>query len=72
MATNFVDTSDFTGRALLVEGIGSVHSQMQTADKITIHFQKKSNRGGDVTKVLYPLDYNRDAAIVVFEDAERK
>ncbi|XP_033633347.1 uncharacterized protein LOC117294908 [Asterias rubens] len=72
MATNFVDTSDFTGRALLVEGIGSVHSQMQTADKITIHFQKKSNRGGDVTKVLYPLDSNRDAAIVVFDDAEQR
>ncbi|XP_071792845.1 uncharacterized protein [Asterias amurensis] len=72
MATNFVDTSDFTGRALLVEGIGRVHSQMQTADKITIHFQKKVNKGGDVTKVLYPLDSNRDAAIVVFEDAKQR
>ncbi|XP_070540787.1 uncharacterized protein [Ptychodera flava] len=58
-------------RSVLVTGIprreGGNVDRMK--DQITIYFQKKSNGGGDVDLVLFPLSSKRkDAAMVFFND----
>ena len=69
--------TEFEEKALLVRnlnfGTAQQWSDDQLRDKLTIHFQnRKSSCGGDVMRVIYPLNSRKDDAIVLFEDAKGK
>ncbi|XP_070541469.1 uncharacterized protein [Ptychodera flava] len=54
-------------RSVLVSDIPSYI----TKEKLTIHFQKSHNGGGDVTNVVYPLSGSRpNEAMITFDDEE--
>ncbi|XP_072048935.1 uncharacterized protein [Amphiura filiformis] len=56
-------------RAILVSNIPRLqHSPERIRDRLTMHFQKKRNGGGDVDGVLYPLEACPQHAVVVFTD----
>ena len=60
-------------RSILVSNIPDLaYSPERVRDRITIHFQRKRNGGGDVDGVLYPLKGCPQNAVVVFNDKQSK
>ncbi|ROK35667.1 RNA-binding protein 43 [Anabarilius grahami] len=52
-----------------VNGLPDNYPQNMIIDKLTMHFLRRSNKGGDVLTVIYPTS-NKGQAYVVFESAE--
>ncbi|XP_077052600.1 RNA-binding protein 43 [Siphateles boraxobius] len=52
-----------------VNGLPDNYPANMMIDKLTMHFLRRSNKGGDVLTVIYPT-YNKGQAYVVFESAE--
>ena len=75
MAATALDLAEITDRALVVSGLATLRASGNLTDdhiryKLTIHFQKERNRGGEVSSVVYPLGPNADNAIIVFEQSQ--
>ncbi|XP_056110236.1 uncharacterized protein si:dkey-154b15.1 [Rhinichthys klamathensis goyatoka] len=52
-----------------VNGLPDNYPENMMIDKLTMHFLRRSNKGGDVLTVVYPTS-NKGQAYVVFESAE--
>ncbi|CAM4634099.1 unnamed protein product [Leuciscus chuanchicus] len=52
-----------------VNGLPDNYPENLMIDKLTMHFLRRSNKGGDVLTVIYPTS-NKGQAYVVFESAE--
>lgn len=52
-----------------VNGLPDNYPENMMIDKLTMHFLRRSNKGGDVLTVIYPTS-NKGQAYVVFESPE--
>lgn len=52
-----------------VNGLPDNYPENMIIDKLTMHFLRRSNKGGEVLTVIYPTS-NKGQAYVVFESAE--
>ncbi|TRY93060.1 hypothetical protein DNTS_023834 [Danionella cerebrum] len=52
-----------------VNGLPDIYDEDSMIDKLTIHFMRRCNKGGDVLKVFYPTS-TKGQALIVFEAAE--
>lgn len=59
------------GRTIEVCGVPDILPSDRTVDKLTIHFLRPRNGGGEVLRVIYPTS-TKGQAFVVFELSEGK
>ncbi|XP_051527824.1 uncharacterized protein LOC127425663 isoform X2 [Myxocyprinus asiaticus] len=60
---------DTIGMVIEVSGLPDIEPNNSMIDRITMHFLRRSNKGGDVLTVIYPTS-TEGQAYVVFESAE--
>ncbi|XP_056335047.1 uncharacterized protein si:dkey-154b15.1 isoform X2 [Danio aesculapii] len=60
---------DMTEMVIEVNGLPDNYREDAMIDKLTIHFLRRCNKGGDVLTVIYPTS-NKGQAYVVFESEE--
>lgn len=58
-----------TEMVIEVNGLPDNYHEDTMIDKLTTHFLRRSNKGGDVLTVIYPAS-NKGQAYVVFESEE--
>ena len=60
-------------RTILVEGISfDTDDAEELEDKLTIHFSKRENGGGDIEKVVCSFGGSLSRALIVFESQDGK
>lgn len=60
-----------SGTSVEVTGVPNILSDDRMEDKLTIHFLRPRNGGGEVKRVLFP-SYRPGQAFVIFEEAAGK